>query len=152
MPRLTHEREQIIREQLAAYKHWHTTRSCNDYSDTHGPTMEELLSEIDALRAELLVKSQIDGNTVIALKERDQLKIENVLLKADKAAEIISNTKSVYRGSYLVQENEKLLERVAKLREAWIILSQYLTDETIVSGKVPTVFKAIREFEVSINE
>lgn len=54
MNRLTSEDEKRVKDTLHAFKHWSQGYGNNEhYVDTHGPDMELLLSEIDALREEI---------------------------------------------------------------------------------------------------
>lgn len=53
MTRLNAETEKEIRDRLRAFKHYPIrNQTPSSYEESHGPDMEELLEEIDALRGE----------------------------------------------------------------------------------------------------
>ncbi len=92
---LTKEREKEIRDRLSAFKHWHSVSSYGtaNYYESHGPDMEELLAEIDALRAENehLGKTidECDSQRFELTKENQKLR--ELVAKLEKALILIEN-------------------------------------------------------------
>lgn len=86
---LTAEREKEIRLKLTAFKHWQIhEENPNDYDETHGPDMEELLAEIDELRR--MVKNSLN-DTLEVIKDLD-VAIEALEYCAADTWECMSNS------------------------------------------------------------
>lgn len=129
-----------LREALEFYK---SDLECSQYKafqvlaqdDQEAEKLLMLYTENEKLRAELKVLRDMPRGRLY-----DEVRKENKELQA----EIKRNAKN---HSDWVMECQKLRARIEKLIRAWSILSQSLTDETIVSGKFPMVFQAILKFE-----